>query len=146
MNKHGENIYEHGLERNAANYYPLTPVSFLERSATVYPHKTAVIHGDLRYSYHEFQARCRRLASALRGCGVGPGDTVSLMAPNVPAMLEAHYGVPMAGAVLNALNYRLDAGAIRFILGHAETKVLITDREFSPTVKRRSPVSTRRRG
>jgi len=106
------------------------------RGDGLYPHKTAVIHGDLRYSYHEFQARCRRLANALHKCGVGPGDTVSLMAPNVPAMLEAHYGVPMAGAVLNTLNYRLDAGAIRFILGHAETKVLITDREFSPTVKK----------
>ena len=100
----------------------------------VYPNKIAVVHGERRFTYAELHARCSRLAGALAGRGVGVGDTVSLMAPNVPELLEAHFGVPMCGAVLNALNYRLDAGTIRFILGHAETKVLVTDREFSPVV------------
>ena len=100
----------------------------------VYPDKTAVVHGPRRFTYAELHARCRRLAGALAARGVGVGDTISLMAPNVPEMLEAHFGVPMCGAVLNALNYRLDAATIRFILGHAETKVLVTDREFSPVV------------
>ena len=128
------NPYEHGLDKRPANFVPLSPISFLERSAMVYPGKTAVVHGCRRTTYSEFHARCRRLAGALAGRGVGAGDTVSLMAPNIPEMLEAHFGVPMCGAVLNALNYRLDAATIRFILGHAETKVLITDREFSPVV------------
>ena len=127
-------IYDTDLDQVGANYVPLTPLSFLQRSSTVYPDKTAVIHGDQRYSYHEFAERCRRLASALAAHGIGCGDTVSVMAPNVPAMLEAHYGVPMTGAVLNALNYRLDAATISFILDHAQTKVLITDREFSETI------------
>jgi 3-(methylthio)propionyl---CoA ligase len=122
------------LARGAANYVPLTPLSFLARAAAIYPAKIAVVHGERRYSYGAFYARCRRLADALRRRGVGAGDTVSVMAPNVPALLEAHYGVAMAGAVLNALNYRLDARTIAFILGHAESKVLITDREFSATV------------
>ena len=128
------NPYEHGLDKRPANFVPLSPLSFLERSAMVYPGKTAVVHGPRRYTYAELHARCRRLAGALAGRGVGVGDTVSLMAPNVPELLEAHFGVPMCGAVLNALNYRLDADTIRFILGHAETKVLVTDREFSPVV------------
>ena len=127
-------MYDTGLDKVAANYAPLTPISFLERSASVYPDKRAVVHGDLEFSYGELFARCRRLADALRKRGIGAGDTVSLMAPNVPAMLEAHFGVPMSGAVLNALNYRLDADTVRFILGHANTKLLITDREFSATV------------
>ena len=127
-------IYDTDLDQVGANYVPLTPLSFLQRSSTVYPDKTAVIHGDQRYSYHEFAERCRRLAGALAAHGIGRGDTVSVMAPNVPAMLEAHYGVPMTGAVLNALNYRLDAATISFILDHAQTKVLITDREFSETI------------
>ena len=130
------NPYEHGLDKRPANFVPLSPLSFLERSAMVYPDKTAVVHGERRFTYAELYARCRRLGGALAGRGVGVGDTVSLMAPNVPEMLEAHFGVPMCGAVLNALNYRLDADTIRFILGHAETKVLITDREFSPVVAR----------
>ena len=126
--------YEHGLDKRPANFVPLSPIGFLERSAMVYPDKTAVVHGARRYTYADLHARCRRLAGALAGCGVGVGDTVSVMAPNVPEMLEAHFGVPMCGAVLNALNYRLDADTIRFILGHAETQVLLTDREFSPVV------------
>ena len=128
------NPYEHGLDKRPANFVPLSPIGFIERSAMVYPGKTAVVHGERRFTYSEFHARCRRLAGALAGRGIGVGDTVSLMAPNVPEMLEAHFAVPMCGAVLNALNYRLDADTIRFILGHAETKVLITDREFSPVV------------
>jgi fatty-acyl-CoA synthase len=127
-------IYDTNLDQVGANYVPLTPLSFLQRSSTVYPDKTAVIHGDHHYSYREFADRCRRLAGALTAHGIGRGDTVSVMAPNVPAMLEAHYGVPMTGAVLNALNYRLDAATISFILDHAQTKVLITDREFSETI------------
>jgi fatty-acyl-CoA synthase len=139
--------YERDLDRVPANHVPLTPLSFLARTAAVYPQKAAVIHGDLTFTYAEFQARCRRLASALRRRGIGRGDTVALMAPNVPALLEAHYGVPMAGAVLNALNHRLDARSIAFILEHGQARLLITDREFSATIesalgllKRRIPV------
>ena len=131
-----DNPYERNLLRNAANFVPLSPLSFLERSASVYPDKIAIIHGDVRISYAQMQTRCRRLASALRKRGVGKGDTVSVMAPNVPALLEAHHGVPLTGAVLNALNYRLDADTIGFILTHAGSKVLITDREFSPVIAR----------
>jgi fatty-acyl-CoA synthase len=126
--------FEEGLERRAANHAPLTPSSFLARAAAVYPRKPAVLHGDAQLTYADLEARSRRLASALARRGIGPGDTVAIMAPNVPAMLEAHYGVPMAGAVLNALNYRLDARTIAFILQHAEAKLLITDAEFSDTV------------
>ena len=129
------NIYEQHLDKNPANYHPLTPISFLERSARVFPDKSAVIHGDLTYTYSELFARSRRLASALAKRGIGIGDTVAIIAPNTPAMLEAHYGVPMCGAVLNALNYRLDAATIAFILGHGEAKILLTDREFSPVIK-----------
>ena len=129
------NIYEQHLDKNPANYHPLTPISFLERSARVFPDKSAVIHGDLTYTYSELFARSRRLASALAKRGIGIGDTVAIIAPNTPAMLEAHYGVPMCGAVLNALNYRLDASTIAFILGHGEAKILLTDREFSPVIK-----------
>jgi fatty-acyl-CoA synthase len=127
-------IYDRDLDPVEANYQPLTPISYLERSAAVYPEKTAVIHANLRFTYAQFYTRCRRLASALSQRGIGLGDTVSVMASNVPALLEAHYGVPMAGAVLNALNYRLDAGNIAFILEHAQTKLLITDREYSDTI------------
>jgi len=135
MRENPVSIYDRHLDQGPANYHALTPLSFLERSASVYPDKTAVIHGETRYTYSEMFARCRALAGALAARGVGAGDTVSIMATNVPAMLEAHYGVPMIGAVLNALNYRLDAATIRFILGHAETRVLIADREFSDTVR-----------
>src|SRR5579864_1138113 len=128
------NPYESDLDRNAANYVPLTPLTFLERSAAVYPNRTSVIHGERRYTWAETQRRCRRLASALKRRGIGHGDTVAVMAPNIPEAFEAHFGVPMAGAVLNALNIRLDAETIAFTLAHGEAKVLITDREFSPVL------------
>jgi fatty-acyl-CoA synthase len=124
------------LGRNAANYSPLTPVAFLERAADVYPAKTAVIHGAAHYTYRQFDERVRRLASVLVARGVGYGDTVAVMAPNVPALLEAHYAVPGLGAILNALNYRLDAATLAFSLEHGEAKVLITDREFSPLISK----------
>jgi fatty-acyl-CoA synthase len=130
------NPFETDLDRNAANYVPLTPLSFLERSASVFPDRTAVVHGKRRYSWAETYRRCKRLASALRKRGVGKGDTVAVMAPNVPEVFEAHFGVPMAGAVLNALNIRLDAETIAFILTHGEAKVLLTDREFSPVIEK----------
>jgi len=119
------------LARNAANFAALTPLNFLARSAAVYPDKLAVIDGERRFTYREFGERCRRFADALRRRGIGRGGTVAVLAPNVPALLEAHYGVPMAGAVLNALNYRLDARAIAFILDHGEAKLLIVDQEFA---------------
>src|SRR5437762_5973897 len=128
------NPYEIGLEKNAANYVPLTPIGFLLRSAAVYPNRLAVVHGERRYSWRDALERCRRLASALAARGIGRGDNVALMAPNIPEAFEAHYGVPMAGAVLNALNIRLDPGTIAFILGHGEAKVLITDTEFAPVI------------
>ncbi len=128
-------LYDDGLGRTAANFQPLTPLTFLERAARTWPTHPAVIHGRIRRDYAEFAARARRLASALSRAGIGPGDTVSVMLSNTPEMLEAHYGVPMTGAVLNTLNTRLDAAIIAFILDHAEAKALITDTEFSPTVK-----------
>jgi fatty-acyl-CoA synthase len=129
------NPYDLDLDRNPANFQPLTPLAFLERAASVFPDHTAIVHGPLRRSYAEFYARCRKLASALAARGVGRGDTVTVMLANTPAMLEAHYGVPMAGAVLNTLNTRLDAAVLAFTLDHAETKVLIVDREFAPVMK-----------
>src|SRR5271169_1226787 len=123
------------LARNAANFTALTPLSFLARAASIFPDKLAVIHGDTRFTYRALYARCRQLADALRQRGIQRGDTVAVMAPNVPALLEAHYGVPMAGAVLNALNYRLDARSIAFILAHGRAKLLIADREFAPIVR-----------
>src|SRR5262245_35775496 len=128
------NPFDHGLEPRAANRTPLTPLTFLDRAAVVYATKPAVIHGERTFTYAEFAARCRRLASALRRRGIGRGDTVAVMAPNVPGMLEAHYGIPMAGAVLNALNHRLDASTIAFILEHGRARLLITDTEFAPTI------------
>jgi fatty-acyl-CoA synthase len=124
-------IYDLDLDRNPANYQPLTPISLLERAAAVFPDQLAIVHGPLRRNYREFHARSRKLASALAGKGVGRGDTVAVIAANTPAMLECHYGVPMCGAVLNTLNTRLDASAIAFMLDHGEAKVLIVDREFS---------------
>src|SRR5205085_1370498 len=128
--------YELGLDKSAANFVPLTPIGFLRRSAAIYPNRIAVVHGARRYSWCEALQRCRRLAGALAAHGVGRGDTVALLAPNIPEAFEAHFGVPMAGAVLNALNIRLDAETIAFILRHGEAKVLITDTEFAPVIGR----------
>jgi fatty-acyl-CoA synthase len=128
------NPYEAGLDKNPANHVPLSPIGFLLRSAAIYPERTAIIHGERRYTWRQSLERCRRLASALAARGIGRGDTVALMAPNVPEAFEAHFGVPMAGAVLNALNIRLDAETIAFILKHGEAKILITDTEFSRTI------------
>ena len=132
---HGHSAFGDALGKERANYVPLSPVQFLVRSALIWPHKIAVRHGSQAYTYHEFEARCRRLASALARRGIGRGDTVAVIAPNVPALLEAHYAVPALGAVLNALNYRLDARTIAFCLAHGGAKVLVTDAEFAPTIK-----------
>ncbi len=123
--------YDLDLDKNAANFQPLTPLSFLERSAAVYPDRLAIIHGKARVTYRDFYARCRRLGSALAKHGIGKGDTVSVLLANTPAMLECHYGVPMTKGVLNTLNTRLDAATIAFSLDHAEAKVFIVDKEFS---------------
>jgi fatty-acyl-CoA synthase len=128
--------YDIGLEKNAANFVPLSPIGFLLRSAAVYPQRVSVIHGERRYTWGETLQRCRRLASALTKAGIGRGDTVAVIAPNVPEAFEATFGVPMAGAVLNALNIRLDAETIAFILKHGEAKVLLTDGEFAPVIKK----------
>jgi fatty-acyl-CoA synthase len=127
--------YDAGLGKTPANYQPLTPLVFLERSAAVYPDHTAIIHGGARISYKTFYARARQLASALAARGIGVGDTVSVMLSNTPSMLEAHYGVPMTGAVLHSINTRLDAPNIAFMLDHAEAKVVICDTEFGEVMK-----------
>jgi fatty-acyl-CoA synthase len=129
-------IYQQNLEPTPANYVPLSPVSFLTRAARVYGSRVAVIHGERRYSYAQFLDRTRRLASALAKANVGKGDTVAIMAPNVPEMLEAHYAVPMLGAVLCSINIRLDAGAIAFILQHSEARVVLVDDEFGAPMAR----------
>jgi fatty-acyl-CoA synthase len=129
------NIYERDLDKTPANFATLTPLQFLERSASVYPDKVALVHGSRRQSWSETYTRCRRLASALDKADVGEGDTVTIMAPNIPEMYEAHFGVPMSGAVLNCLNTRLDAAMLAFILDHSETKVLLVDREYHRVVK-----------
>lgn len=126
--------YSTGLDKNAANYSSLSPLTFIERAASVYPNRPAVVYNDLAYSWSETYRRCRRFASALRQYGVHTNDTVALMLPNVPAMYEANYAIPMAGAVINALNIRLDADAIAFQLKHGNAKVLLSDPEFSTTV------------
>ncbi len=128
------NIFQQGLGRTSANFAPLTPLGFLPRTAEIHPERVAVIHGDRRITYRDFDARARRLASALVRRGIGPGDTVSAVLPNVPAMLDAHFGVPMIGAVLNTINTRLDARTIAYILEHGEAKVLLIDREYASTV------------
>ena len=130
-----KNIYEQGLGQNAANYTPLTPLSFIVRTAAVYPDKPSVVHGNKQFTWSETYSRCRQLASALTKRGIGPGDTVSIMGSNTPEMYEAAFGVPMTGAALNTLNVRLDAPALAFCLNQGEAKILITDTEFSPTVK-----------
>ena len=126
--------YASGLTQNPANYTPLTPLTFIERSAQVYPGRCSVIHGERRYTWQETYARCRRLASALAGRGIRAGDTVAVMLGNTPEMIECHFGVPMTGAVLNTLNTRLDAESIAFMLGHGEARVLIADREYAAVV------------
>jgi fatty-acyl-CoA synthase len=128
-------MYDQHLDKTAANYAALTPLGFLERAAAVFPNKTAVIHGERAYSYREFDERCRRLASALAKAGVDRGDTVAVLAGNIPATLEAHYGVPMLGAVLNAMNFRQDAATVGFCLAHGEAKVFIVDREFAEVAR-----------
>jgi fatty-acyl-CoA synthase len=130
------NAYERNLDKNPANYSPLTPLSFLERSAYVYPERISVIHGSQRYSWKQTYERARRLASALRKRGIGIGDTVAALLPNIPSMYEMHFGVPMCGAVLNTLNTRLDADAIGFMLEHGEAKLLIADPEFSEVARK----------
>ena len=127
-------IFSQGLAPSPVNHQALSPLSFIERTATVYGQYPAVIHGAIRRNWQQTYERSRRLASALAGRGIGQGDTVAVMLPNIPAMLEAHFGVPMIGAVLNALNVRLDAEAIAFMLEHGEAKVLITDREFHKVI------------
>jgi fatty-acyl-CoA synthase len=129
------NPYAQHLDKTPANHQPLTPLSLLERAAATYPAHLAVVHGGLRYTYAELYARARRLASVLAARGIGPADTVSVMLPNTPPMIEAHYGVPMLGAVLHALNTRLDARAVAFQLDHAESKAVICDREFAPVMR-----------
>jgi fatty-acyl-CoA synthase len=129
------NPYATDLPRVSANHQPLTPLTFLERAAKVYPTHTAVIHGNQRFSYEQLYARARRLAAALAQRYIGPGDTVTVMLANTPPMIEAHYGVAMTGGVLHSLNTRLDAAVIAFQLDHANTKLLITDREFAPVMK-----------
>ena len=135
------NPFEIDLDRRPANYQPLTPLSLLERSAGIYPDKTAIIHGSQRITYSDFWQRSLRLASALSRRGIGRGDTVSVMAPNTPQMLEAHFGVPMSGAVLNSLNIRLDGPTIGHILEHGEAKILLTDTEFAPVIREALAVS-----
>ncbi|WP_439574328.1 acyl-CoA synthetase [Phreatobacter sp.] len=134
--------YDADLDKNPANYQPLTPITFLERAARVFPAQTAVVHGAIRRSYAEFYARSRRLASALARAGIGKNDTVAVICANTPAMLECHYGVPMCGAVLNTLNTRLDAPIIAFSLDHGEAKVFIVDREFSKLAKEALELAT----
>ncbi|XOV88693.1 MAG: acyl-CoA synthetase [Pseudomonadota bacterium] len=128
------NIYQQDLDRNTANFEALSPISFLQRAMLLYPGHEAVVHGDMSRNWGETGRRCARLASALQAQGIQAGDTVAVMLPNIPEMFEAHFGVPMAGAVLNAINTRLDARTVAFILAHAEAKVLLTDREFSEVV------------
>ena len=128
-------IYDQDLPRTDANFAALTPLSFLARSAEVYPDRLAVVHGAQRHSWGDLYRRCRQLASALQGLGIGRGDTVAVMLPNTPPMVEAHFGVPMAGAVLNALNTRLDAATIAFMLDHGEARAVIVDPEFAPVMR-----------
>jgi fatty-acyl-CoA synthase len=128
--------YSQGLEKNQANHVPLTPLHFLSRTAEVFPKRIAIVHGEFRQTWEETRQRCHRLASALVKAGIKPRDTVSIIAPNTPAMLEAHFGVPLSGAVLNAINCRLDAEGIAFILRHGESRLLLVDREFASVVSK----------
>ena len=136
-------IYDQDLPRTEANFAPISPLSFIERTAEVYPDRLAIVHGGLRQTWGQTYARTRRLASALQRAGIGKNDTVAVMLPNTPPMVEAHFGVPMAGAVLNALNTRLDAETIAFMLDHGEAKAVIVDPEFAPTLKKALALRTR---
>ncbi|WP_143757006.1 AMP-binding protein, partial [Caballeronia glebae] len=129
-------MYDDGLPKTAANFAALTPLMFIERAASVYPTLPAVVHGDVRRNWAETYARTRRLASALAARGIGLGDTVAAMLPNTPEMVEAHFGVPMTGAVLNTLNTRLDAATLAFMLAHGEAKAVLVDREFADVMRR----------
>lgn len=140
------NIFEQGLERNSANFTPITPLLFLERSAQVYPDRLAIVHGTLRQTWSQTYERCRRLASALQKRGIGLGDTVAVMLPNTPPMVEAHFGIPMAGAVLNALNTRLDPESVAFMLNHGEAKVVMVDPEFSGVMKKALEIAKKESG
>jgi fatty-acyl-CoA synthase len=133
---HRSGPYAEGLGRNAANFVPLSPLSFLAKAAAIHPARVAIVHGERRTNWAEVYERCRRLASALQRRGIGRMDTVAVMAPNIPAVYESHFGVPMAGAVLNTLNIRLDADAIAFQLAHGEAKAIIVDGEFSAIIGR----------
>ncbi|MGN6086977.1 acyl-CoA synthetase [Trinickia sp.] len=128
-------MYETGLDKSAANFAALTPLSFIERAATVYPTRLAVVHGEIRRTWQQTYERTRRLASALAARGIEAGDTVAAMLPNTPAMMEAHFGIPMIGAVLNTLNTRLDAATLAFMLNHGEAKAVLVDREFSDLMR-----------
>lgn len=136
--------YDQHLDRNAANFAALTPLSFMERTASVYPERLAIVHGNLRQTWGQTYARCRQLASSLQRSGIGKNDTVAVILPNTPPMVEAHFGVPMAGAVLNTLNTRLDPEALAFMLDHGEAKALIVDPEFAPVIAKALPLRTRK--
>ena len=129
------NQFDIGLDKTPANYAPLTPLGFIERAAAVHPERLAIVHGQVRFNWRQAYERARRLASALAGLGIGPGDTVAVMLPNIPAMVDAHFGVPMTGAVLNTLNTRLDSESIAFMLNHGGAKALIVDRECSQVMR-----------
>src|SRR5574343_1085686 len=129
-------IFDQHLPRNEANFAALSPLSFIERTAEVYPDRLAIVHGELRQTWAQTYARCRQLASALTKAGIGKNDTVAVMLPNTPPMVEAHFGVPMAGAVLNTLNTRLDAETIAFMLDHGQAKAVIVDPEFSAVLSK----------
>jgi len=128
-------MYSQHLDRNPANFVPMTPLDFIERTAATFPQRTAIVHGALRQDWATTLRRCRQLASALQRLGVGRGDTVSVMLPNTPPMVEVHFGVPMSGAVLNALNTRLEAESLAFMLDHAQARVLLVDAEFAPVMR-----------
>lgn len=135
--------YDQHLDRNTANFAALTPLSFIERTASVYPDRLAIVHGSLRQTWGQTYARCRQLASSLQRSGIGKNDTVAVILPNTPPMVEAHFGVPMAGAVLNTLNTRLDPEALAFMLDHGEAKALIVDPEFAPLIAKALQLRTR---
>lgn len=129
------NPYNQYLDKNPANYVPLSPLSFLERTAVTHPHLTSIIYNEQRFTWEQTYLRCKQFASALHQLGVGEGDTVSTMLPNIPAMYEAHFAIPMTGAVLNTLNTRLNAQSLAFMLDHCDCKVLLVDTEFADLIE-----------